>query len=59
MTTTTYKRYTIRIVGISHYIFRPGSDQSGGKMSDGFEMSIAASKRWISNDIPRQKEATN
>lgn len=55
MTTTTYKGYTIRVVGISHYIFRPGSGQSQGKMSDGFEMSRAASERWINDDILERK----
>lgn len=49
MTTKTYKRYTIRIVGLSHTIFRPGAEHSG--KSSGYAQSMAGARRWINADL--------
>lgn len=53
MTTATYKAYTIRTVGLSHYIYRPGVHPIPGD-SDGYAQSLAATKRWINEDVKHQ-----
>jgi hypothetical protein len=55
MTTTTYKGYTIRNVGTSWYIYRPG--RVPVPPSDGHEQSLAAAKRWINTDLAKQNES--
>lgn len=60
MSTSTYKGFTIRTVGISRYIYRPGqydSDSSADRSrSDitaaaGYAQSMEAAKRWINAQI--------
>lgn len=53
MTLKEYKGYTIRVAGIGHSIFRPGQDLT--TYPPGYEMSWAAVKRWINDDITYQK----
>ena len=43
--TQTYKGYTIKTIGISRYIYRPGETEYSG-----YAQSIAEAKRWINND---------
>lgn len=63
MTTTTYKGYTIVNVGISQYIYRPGriTRKDIGKLpaglSDGYEQSLTAAKRWVNKDLVKQNES--
>lgn len=49
-----FKGYTIRVVGLSHYIFRPGQvvpeRRSSLASAAGYAQSMAASKRWIRGD---------
>jgi len=52
MTTTKYKGYTIKNVGISQYIYRPNNPiVDRFSVSDGYAQSLAAAKRWINADI--------
>jgi hypothetical protein len=52
MTTTTYKGYTVRTVGLSQYIYRPGTFTPGTKLyPPGYAQSMAAAKRWINEDL--------
>lgn len=57
MTTTTYKGYTIQIVGLSHHIYRPKQDPKEVRMSPGYAQSMAAAKRWINQDLVKQNES--
>lgn len=56
MTVEVYQDYTIKIVGLSHYIYRPSNVWSGsvvdrcGLMSDGYAQSTAPARRWIFGD---------
>lgn len=50
MTTRTYKGYTIRITGLSHYITRPGYHLKN-EYAPGYAQSFAEAKRWINQDI--------
>lgn len=55
MTTTTYKGYTIKTVGISRHVYRPETtERCGYQFSDGYAQSMAAAKRWINEDIKKQ-----
>lgn len=58
MSITTYKGFTIRTVGLSKYIYRPGQYDSNTaeKVWDasnpvaGYAQSLAAAKRWINEE---------
>jgi len=51
MTLNRYKGYTIRTVGISHYIYRPGTSLPTTQYPPGYAQSMAAAKRWVNADI--------
>jgi hypothetical protein len=62
MTDRKYKGYTIRVVGLSHHIFRPGvpvPDQAADRYSEGatgYSQSFAGAKRWINLEEERTQE---
>lgn len=50
MTDRRYKGYTIRQVGLSHYVFSPGAivpDVGYAGAAEKIVQSMAAAKRWI------------
>lgn len=55
MTTTTYKGYTIKTAGISHYIYRNAPKVLTKNIlfacCDGYTQSMVAARRWINKDI--------
>jgi hypothetical protein len=51
MTLSKYKGYTIRTVGISQYIYRPGVVMPTTTYPPGYAQSMAAAKRWINEDL--------
>ena len=54
MTTKTYKSYTIKVVGLSHHIYRPetyGPATETPSISHGYGQSWAEAKRWINSDL--------
>lgn len=55
MTTTTYKGYTILVIGLSHHIHRPGYGDHPQAYAPGYAQSMAAAKRWINEDIKEQR----
>lgn len=46
-----YKSYIIRVVGLSHHIYRPGDGHIG--CAPGYAQSMAEAKRWINQDIAK------
>ena len=54
MKDATYKGYTVRVIGLSHHIYRPEQELPGRRSSNGsaagYEQSMAAAKRWIRED---------
>lgn len=68
MSTSTYKGFTIRTVGISRYIYRPGQYDSGAaekvwsadNPAAGYAQSMEAAKRWINEQLAQSfTEAEN
>lgn len=57
MTIKKYKDYTIEIVGISHYIFRPQTNliDTQHAYAAGYAQSFAGAKRWIDEDRRKVK----
>lgn len=55
MSITTYKGFTIQVVGLSHYIYRPGTDPVNRRplLAHGYAQSFAAAKRWINQENSR------
>lgn len=55
MTITYYKGYSIKTVGISQYIYRVMPKVLTPNIlfavSDGYEQSMSAAKRWINADL--------
>jgi hypothetical protein len=56
----TYKGFTIKTVGISRYIYRPGQYDSGAEKVwrannpvAGYAQSMEAAKRWINAQIAK------
>jgi hypothetical protein len=51
----TFKGYTIRVVRLSHHIYRPSQAIPERRASNGsaagYEQSMAAAKRWIREDV--------
>lgn len=57
MTIKKYKDYTIEIVGLSHYIFRPGTNliDTQHAYAPGYAQSFAEAKIWIDEDQRKVK----
>lgn len=64
MTDRRYKGYTIRVVGLSHHIFRPGvpvpelAAERYAAGAAGYAQSFAEAKRWINYDIDPSVDGT-